>query len=108
MIEEGVLPAPGLERFGTEGRVHQDQLQAREALFLGLEDGHLDLLGGHGGHVARLLAKEELGRSLPLAQRDITEHRQDGGGRDDRSESEETGPVHFSVSSFLISASVSS
>ncbi len=50
--------------------------------------GHLDLLGGHRRHVARLLSVEQLGRRLPLADRDVAEDRDDRGGRHDRQERE--------------------
>jgi hypothetical protein len=50
--------------------------------------GHLDLLGSHRRHVARLLSVEQLGRRLPLADRDVAEDRDDRGGRHDRQERE--------------------
>src|SRR6266545_2027738 len=107
-VEDGVPPAPLVQRVGSRRRVHEQHLKAREGFLLALEDGHLGLLRRHGEHVPRLLAEKQLGRGLPLAQRYVAEHREDPGGDEDGAEREDAGPAHFSASSFLIMASVSS
>ena len=65
------------------------RLQPVEQAVLGLAQGHLDLVGGHGRHVARLLAEQQLGRGLPVAQRDVAEDGHDGGRHHDGEQGEE-------------------
>ena len=67
--------APQLDRLGTEVRRRARRSAGREALLLGPEDRHLDLLGRHRRHVARLLAQKQLRGRLPLAKRDVAERR---------------------------------
>ncbi len=86
--KSGVRAIQASSGLGAEARpVDELTSEARHSSSL-WRIGHLDLLGGHGGHVARLLAEEELGGGLPLAQRHVAEHGQDGRGEDDRGEGE--------------------
>jgi hypothetical protein len=106
--DEGRLGRPAVDHPRFESRFQDQELQGPQALLFGLEDGHLDLLGGHGRHVTRLLAEEQLGRLLPLAKREGAEHREHRGRerhRHDR-ESLESLPHHRAPSNSLITRSV--
>jgi hypothetical protein len=92
---------PANQRRGREQRVErarrrllalENLLEAIQEPVLGAPQGHLDLLRGHRRHVARLLAVQELGRGLPLTDRDVAEDRDDGGRRHDRQERERREP----------------
>jgi hypothetical protein len=61
----------------------QLKLQAIDEAVVGVAQHHVDLLGRHHRDVARLLAEEQLRGDLPLAQREIAQHRHHGGGRGD-------------------------
>jgi len=67
-------------------------LETVEERVVGPAQGHLDLLRGHRGHVARLLSIQELGRGFPLADRDIAQDGDDGGRGDDRQQCQRREP----------------
>ena len=69
----------GAERAGQRRRRLQGALQLGDQIVLRLAQGHLDLVHGHGRHVPGLLAEQQLGRGLPVPQRDPAEDGDDRG-----------------------------
>lgn len=70
-LEEGRRAEPGLDGLWTtrgEIGIEDGSSQAHEALVLRLEQGGLDLLHAHSGHVAGLLTHVPLGGGFPPAQ----------------------------------------
>src|SRR5262245_51855544 len=110
---------PLLDEPGRDIAPCRQPLHLSEELVVGLREAHPRFLGGHPRHVARLLAEQQLRRRLPLPEREISQHRQHGGGHAHGAEDERAdgGPPrdpagahlrrYFSASSAVIICSVS-